>query len=209
MARKQRPQLECRPLTRDRWDDFKRLFGARGACGGCWCMYWRQTRAEFERKKGAANRRAMLGLVNSGRVPGLLGYVDGEPAAWISVAPREEFGSLERSRILRPVDDEPVWSVVCLFIAKAFRHRGVAGSLLKAAVRYVESRGGRIVEGYAVEPKKGTTADVFAYPGPAAAYRRAGFREVARRSETRPIMRYVIRGRPGRAGTRGAGGRRP
>jgi GNAT superfamily N-acetyltransferase len=185
--------LTFQPLQPERWKDFEKLFGARGACGGCWCMWWRVTAKVFEAQKGAGNKRAMKKLVHSGRVPGLLAYDGDDPVAWCSVAPREDFPRLQGSRILKPVDDTPVWSVVCLFVEKSYRRKGVSSRILKAAVEYVKSRGGRIVEGYAVEPKKDRMPDAFAFHGLAASYRKAGFKEVARRSETRPIMRYTIR----------------
>ncbi|MBU1707525.1 GNAT family N-acetyltransferase [bacterium] len=186
-------KLTFHPLTSENWKDFETLFGPKGACAGCWCMWFRLTRAEFEKQKGAGNKRAMKKIVTSGEVPGIIAYADGEPVGWCSVAPREMFTLLERSRVLKPVDDKPVWSVVCFFIDKAYRHQGVSVKLLKAAIEYVRKQGGKIVEGYAIEPKKGSTPDVFAYHGLAAAYRKAGFKEVLRRSPTRPIMRYVIR----------------
>jgi GNAT superfamily N-acetyltransferase len=185
--------LDVKPLELSRWRDLEQLFGERGACGGCWCMWWRQTAREFAASKGEGNRRAMKAIVRSGRIPGLVAYRGGEPVGWISVAPREEFPRLERSRILKPVDGQPVWSVVCFFVARPHRDAGLAKHLLQAAVEHVRKRGGRIVEGYAIEPKEGRTPDLFAYPGPAALYRKAGFKEVCRRSEARPIMRYVIR----------------
>lgn len=185
--------FEAHPLTPHRWDDFESLFGAKGACGGCWCMTPRLTRSEYERRKGAGNRRAMKRLVDSGRVPGLLGYVEGKPAAWCSMEERERISSLARSRIFAPVDDEPVWSIVCLFIDKGYRSRGLSKKMIEAAVRYAKSRGGSIVEAYPVEPKKTRMPAVFAYPGIASAYYAAGFREAARRSETRPIVRKRLR----------------
>ena len=186
-------RVEVHPLTPERWDDFETLFGARGACGGCWCMWWRLARSEFERRKGAGNRRAMRALVRSGRVPGLLAYRGGEPVGWISVAPREEFPSLGRSRILKPVDDRPVWSVVCFFVRRDQRRSGLSLRLLKAAVDHVRRSGGRIVEGYPVEPRKADAPDLFLFHGLRTVFDRAGFREVARRSETRPIMRRGVR----------------
>jgi len=182
-------ELAVRPLTAERWEDFETLFGPRGACGGCWCMWWRETHAEFERLKGEGNRREMRRIVFSGEVPGIIGYIDGAPAAWCSVAPRERFPRLERSRVLKRIDDEPVWSVVCFFIAKRHRKTGLSRRMLEAAVRYAAGRGAEIVEGYPVEPANGSTADVFAYTGLASVFRAAGFTESARRSETRPIMR--------------------
>ncbi len=181
--------FEAHPLTAARFPDFERLFGAKGACGGCWCMFPRLKRSEYERGKGEGNRRRMKKLVDSGRVTGLLGYVDGEPVAWCSIEPRERIGSLARSRILAPVDDEPVWSIVCLFLSKSYRGQGLSRKMIEAAVRYAKSRGASVVEAYPVEPKTKPMPSVFAYPGIASAYLAAGFREVARRSETRPIMR--------------------
>lgn len=183
---------EFHRLAPERGADFEELLGPRGATGGCWCMWWRLTGREYDAQKGEGNRRAMKAIVDSGRVPGILAYHEGHPAGWCSVAPREEFPRLGRSRILKPVDDEPVRSVVCFFIAKSYRRRGVARRLLKAALDYVRDCGGTIVEGYPVEPKKGGTPDLFAFRGLASMFRSAGFKEVARRSETRPIMRYVI-----------------
>jgi GNAT superfamily N-acetyltransferase len=188
--------LEFHPVTPKRWADFETLFGAKGACGGCWCMLWRLTRKEFEQQKGEANRQAMKTIVESGKIPGLLAYSEKQPVAWCSVAPRENFPALERSRVLKKIDDERVWSISCFFIHKDYRKKGLSVRLLEAAVDYVKKQGGRIVEGYPVEPKKGKTADVFAWTGLASFFKKAGFVECARRSETRPIMRYYLDCRP-------------
>jgi GNAT superfamily N-acetyltransferase len=184
--------LKFQPVTAKRWKDLVSLFGERGACGGCWCMWWRLSRSQFNQQKGEGNKKALKKIVNSGEIPGLLAYSEGEPIGWCSVAPREKFSTLERSRILKRIDEKPVWSVVCFFIAKPFRRKAVTIKLLKAAVEYAKKHGAKIVEGYPVEPKKGNMPDVFAYTGLASAFRQAGFVEVARRSETRPIMRYFI-----------------
>jgi GNAT superfamily N-acetyltransferase len=185
--------LTFHPLTPDRWDAFEALFGERGACGGCWCMLWRRSsRPEYEAGKGAGNRRAMKRLVADGAEPGILAFASDEPAGWCAVAPREDYPGLGRSRILKAVDDTPVWSVSCLFVAKEFRNRGVSVGLLKAAVEFVAERGGSVVEGYPVEPKSPKVPPVFAWTGIASAFRRAGFREHRRASETRPVMRYEI-----------------
>ena len=184
--------LEFHPLIPERWADFEKLFGERGACGGCWCMWWRLKNKDFEAHKGEDNRAMMKELVNSGVTPGILAYDGDNPVGWCSVAPREEFIRLQNSRILKPVDDKPVWSVVCLFVKKENRRKGVSTALLRAAVDFVREQGGDIIEGYALEPKEGKMSDAFAFHGLATAYRKAGFDEVARRSETRPIMRYYV-----------------
>ncbi|HHC71828.1 MAG TPA: GNAT family N-acetyltransferase [Thiotrichales bacterium] len=186
------PDLVVAPLTIDRWGDFEKLFGARGACGGCWCMTPRLSRTEYERNKGEGNRRAMEAIVRSGEIPGILGYLEGEAIAWCAVAPRERFSWLERSRLFRPVDDRPVWSIVCLFIDRRRRNRGVSVGMIESACRFAASEGARWVEAYPVEPKSPQMPPVFAWHGIASAFRRAGFEEVVRRSSSRPIMRFEI-----------------
>jgi len=184
--------LRCEPLTPDRWDDFATLFGERGACGGCWCMAWRGRRSEFVKNKGEGNRMAMHQLVTEGEVPGILGYLNEEPVGWCAVAPRVHYQALERSRVLKRVDDRPVWSVSCLFVRKDQRNKGLSVQLLRAAIEHVRSQGGRIVEGYPLEPRLEKMPAVFAWTGIASAFLDAGFVECQRHSKTRPIMRYEI-----------------
>jgi GNAT superfamily N-acetyltransferase len=190
-----RPALDCHPLTPDRWADFETLFGKNGACAGCWCTTWRQPRSEFNANKGAGNRRLFLKVVEAGPPPGILGYLNGEPVAWCAVAPRTDYPSLERSRILHPVDDTPVWSVSCFFVRRDQRRKGLTVQLLRAAIDHVKRQGGTVIEGYPVEPRLENMPAVFAWTGMASAFLAAGFTECARRSESRPIMRYRIRGR--------------
>jgi GNAT superfamily N-acetyltransferase len=151
-------------------------------------MWWRLNRAEWNRGKGEGNRKALRKLVRSGAEPGVLAYADGEPVGWCAIAPRQQYPALNRSRILKPVDDQPVLSVTCFFIARGFRHQGISTKLLKAAVDFARAHGAKIVEGYPHDTKK-ATADVFVYTGLVSAFRKAGFKEVARRAKTRPIMR--------------------
>lgn len=156
-------------------------------------MLWRLTRKQFDSQKGDGNRRTMQALVASGQAPGLLGYHDGRPVGWCALAPREQYPALARSRVLKPIDDRPCWSVSCLFVPAKFRHLGVATLLLRAAVEYARDKGAQILEGYPVEPKGDRPIPpAFAWTGVPQAFARAGFVEAARRSPTRPIMRYVF-----------------
>ncbi|MGH2683598.1 MAG: GNAT family N-acetyltransferase [Actinomycetota bacterium] len=193
---KSRPgTLDIRPVTPDLWEDLVELFGDRGAYSNCWCMWWRVTGADFDRgirHRGAGNRRGLKGLVAKGHVPGLLAYRDGRPVGWVSVAPREEFGRLQRSPTLKPVDDRPVWSIVCFFMDRSQRGMKVGTALLDAAVRYAAEQGAAIVEGYPVDPTDRAISNADAFTGLVSMFRRAGFREVARRG-SRPIMRRIIR----------------
>lgn len=186
-------QLSFQPLAPARFADFDRLFGPRGACGGCWCMFWKLRGKAFNENTGEPAHQMQKSIVDSGIVPGLLAYAGGQPVGWIAVEPRSQYPRLAHSRVLKPVDVQDVWSVPCFFVDRKFRGQGITVSLLKAAVEYVRSKGGRIIEGYPVETL-GKIPDVFAYTGAASAFQQAGFREVARRSPTRPIFRFLIPG---------------
>jgi GNAT superfamily N-acetyltransferase len=185
-------ELRFEPLTPARWPHVATLFGPRGACAGCWCMVWRRTRAEWERGKGSGNRAAFQRVVRKGPPPGILAYADDVAVAWCAVAPREAYPQLERSRVLKRIDEEPVWSVSCIFVARPWRRRGVSVALLRAAGAFAAGEGAQVVEGYPVEPYSGTMPDAFAWTGTVAAFRAAGFAEVARGSAKRPIMRMRV-----------------
>lgn len=125
-------------------------------------------------------------------MPGILAFEGETPVGWCSVAPREAFPPLDRSRVLARVDERNVWSIVCLFVRRGYRRRGVSRGLIEAACEFARARGATIVEGYPVEPRTGTMPDAFAFMGLPQAFRRCGFAEVARRSPTRPIMRRTL-----------------
>jgi GNAT superfamily N-acetyltransferase len=181
------------PVTAGRWSEVEELFGERGACGGCWCMFWRLPRKEFDANKGTGNKRALKKIVKDGDQPGIIAYLGKEPIGWCSVAPREQFIALERSRILKPVDAQAVWSISCLFVKKAYRRRGISAGLLRAAVEFAAKQGARVIEGYPVEPSMEKMPDPFLWHGVPSAYKAAGFSEVLRRSKSRPIMRIQVR----------------
>jgi len=184
--------LTFRPLTKDLWKDFENLFGQRGACGGCWCMSWRLSRAEFNANKGERNRQAMKRVVSSGLAPGVLAFDGKQAVGWCAVAPREQYPALGRSRIFAPIDSQEVWSISCIFIAKPYRNRGVSAQLIKAAMDLVRKQGGKIVEGYPQDLKGQKLPDAFVWTGLSPSFKRAGFHVAARRSPKRPIMRCVI-----------------
>jgi GNAT superfamily N-acetyltransferase len=180
-----------KPLTPARWHDFETLFGINGACGGCWCMTWRQSNKDFQQKKGARNKRAMKKLVESGKPPGIIAYAGREPVGWISVAPREQFVRLQGSKVLAPVDDRPVCSVTCFFVRKDFRKQGLTIELLNAAAEFARQEGATILEGYPYDLKQDMPPP-FVWTGLSASFEKAGFKEAVRRSKTRPIMRRSI-----------------
>lgn len=185
-------KLRVVPLTRAGWKDFETLFGPRGACGGCWCMTPRLSRAAYEKQKGAGNRRAMKRLVDAEREPGLIGYFGSKPVAWIALGPRKEYSRYERSRVAKPVDERPAWAIVCLFIDREHRGQGLTVPLIRAAVEHAKKRGATLVEAFPHDPKKGEMPAVFAWTGIASSFEAAGFTEVARHTPTRPYMRKEL-----------------
>lgn len=186
-------KLSFYPLTHKRWDDIQKLFDSNGACAGCWCMWWRLSNSQFENQKGWKNKKAFKKIVLSEEVPGIIAFYKNEPIGWCAIEPRATFKRLETSRILQPVDKQQVWSIVCFFIKKEFRRKGISVELIKAAVNYAREKKAKIIEGYPLDlSKKKNYPDTFAYHGTMSSFEAAGFKEVLRRSETRPIMRFYI-----------------
>jgi len=140
--------FEAHPVTAERWPDLEALFD-RPIVRTCFCMYYRKTGEATG--VGALNRQAMQELVDGGTVPGLIGYEEGIPVAWVSLGPREDYPKLRRSPIMKPVDERPVWSIVCFFVDRDTRGRGLAAKMLDAAVAYARSQGARLVEAYPVD----------------------------------------------------------
>jgi GNAT superfamily N-acetyltransferase len=185
-------RVAYKPVTEKEWPDMQALFAQGHEYAGCWCMYWRIKRSEFDQHYGQGNKQAMERIIQSGRVPGILAYLNGQPIGWCSVAPREHFPVLNRSRTLKPVDDLPVWSIVCFFVAKPYRRCGLCAALTRAAIEYARENGARIVEAYPLIPEQSKSPQYGVYMGLASTFRRLGFEEVARRSRMRPVMRYVV-----------------
>ncbi len=180
------------PLSTTTWADFETLFGPNGACGGCWCTWWRLKAVDFKKMSGEEKKTYIRTIVQNGKEPGLIAYVDGIPAGWVSVAPRSEFALLERSRKLAPVDDQPVWSINCFYINRHFRRRGLNRLLIEAAVKFAVERGATILEAYPIDVDHKTESSTLYY-GVAETFRQCGFMEVERRTENQPIMRLVVK----------------
>ncbi len=181
------------PVTPERWHDLERLFGPKGACAGCWCMFMRLPLAEFRRGKGDGNRRALRARVAE-RPPGLLAYAGDEPVAWVAVAPREEYARLANSRVLAPVEGERVWSSPCFYVRASHRGAGLSLALLEAAAAYAAKHGAGALEGYPSVNRSERQPAAFVWTGFESTFRHAGFQEIARRSPTRPILRRTFAG---------------
>jgi GNAT superfamily N-acetyltransferase len=184
--------FEAHPVTRQRWPDLVELFD-RPIVRTCFCMFHRKA---GDTGSGTENRRAMKALVDRGAVPGIIGYQDGVPVAWVSLGPREDYDRLRRSPIMKPVDHRPVWSIVCFFVDRDSRGQGLSERMLRAAVDYARSRGARLLEAYPVDRVGRGDPDSMFF-GAKSMFDRAGFTEVARRKPTRPVVRRALR--PGRS----------
>jgi len=184
-------QLTFEPLTKANWGKFVQLFGERGACGNCWCMWYRIRKQDFqEGKENDGNKLAIKELVWAGKPTGILGFYEDLPIAWCAFAPREDFLKLEKSRVHKRIDDQPVWSIPCFFIDKNFRRLGVSFELLKGVIKYAEAQNIKIIEAYPTIPTTEKLPDSFAWIGLYKSFEKAGFEIVDRTSKNRPMVRY-------------------
>lgn len=184
-------QLSFEPLEKKNWNKFVQLFGDKGACGNCWCMYYRLHKSAFEQGKADdGNKTAMKNIVWANKPAGLLGLYDGQAIAWCAFAPREDFIKLEKSRVHKRIDNNIVWSIPCFFIHKDFRRNGISVALLKAVVAYARKHRIKIIEAYPAIPTQEKLPDTFAWIGLYKSFERAGFEIVDRTSKNRPMVRY-------------------
>ena len=185
-----------KPLTLQEWPDFTQLFEEHGPQNGCWCMYWRTSRAECQKGFGEGNKQAFKAIVESGKVPGILAYQQGKAVAWCSIAPRDDYPVLSRSPTLKPVDDRPVWSIICFFVSKSYRRMGMTEILITAAIDYAKKKGAEIVEAYPLRAEISKEFPFERYMGVLPTFERLGFKEVLSRSKRRPILRFFIEQQP-------------
>ena len=198
--------LEVHPLTQGRMKDLAVLFGQGGDPKWCWCSFFRIRNVDFQNATAAGNRKVLESAVKvtaaDGRAPGLVAYRDGEPIGWVSLGPRDDYERLKHSKVLAPIDDKPVWSIVCFVVAKSARRQGVARALLDAAMDYAREHGATLLEGYPVETDGKRLPAANAYKGTIGMFERAGFKVVERRqanrtTPVRPIVRRRVRPRQG------------
>jgi GNAT superfamily N-acetyltransferase len=200
-------ELEIQPLTRERLPDLASLFNQGGDPKWCWCAYFRVRSIDFSSATPKGNRSVLEAAVDAtaaeARAPGLVAYRDGEAVGWVSVGPRDDYERLQHSKVLAPVDDKPVWSIVCFVVARKARGQGVARAMLDAAVDYARQHGATLVEAYPVVTDGGRVPAANAFKGTLGMFERAGFEVVERRransaSAARPIVRRPIRRRRSR-----------
>jgi GNAT superfamily N-acetyltransferase len=189
-------QLAIRPLTPDLWPALEELFGAKGACNGCWCMYWRIGRA-YCKRPSEENKRAFKEVVDRGPPPGLLAFHGELAVGWCQLTPRADLPWLDRVWRLKRPDDVPVWSVSCFYIRIGYRRKGVTSALIAAALRAAKRGGAPALEAYPLDAAETPSASGTGY---ASAFARAGFETIVRRVPARPIMRHNLKGISSRIG---------
>ena len=192
------------PLTQERLADLASLFGQGGDPKWCWCSFYRLRGVDFRTATAASNRsvleRAVESTAASGRAPGLIAYRDGETVGWVSLGPRDDFERLTHSRVLAPIDDRPVWSIVCFVVARRARGQGIATAMLAAAIAYAREHGATLLESYPADTDGRRIPAADAYKGTVAMFEAAGFKVAERRQANarvapRPIMRRAVRRR--------------
>jgi GNAT superfamily N-acetyltransferase len=199
----QREPITTRLLTPRDWPTIETLFGANGACGGCWCMWWRVEKGgkTWSTAKGDPNKRAFRTLVEAGAVNGTLAFAGDTALGWCNFGPRPDFPRLDRSRVLqRPPDPAAPrrppptpWSIACFYVKARARGQGVAQALLEHATAECFARGAAEVEGYpkTIKAKGGLAPGAFVFTGVPAMFENAGFARIPRPPGMRPI--YVKR----------------
>lgn len=182
-------KLSIHPLTPDLWPALEDLFGKNGACGGCWCMYWRIGYG-YRKRPGQDNKNDFRKIVKRGPPPGLLAFEGIKPVGWCQLTPRDDLPWMDRARRLERVDDVPVWSISCFYVRSGYRKKGVTAALIAAAIKAAKRAKAPALEAYPVDPRKTSSSS---FTGYASTFTRAGFKTVARRAPARPIMRHDLK----------------
>ena len=188
------------PLTPELWPELEALFGKNGACMGCWCMYWRLPNKAWRAARGDKAKRAFKRRVEQGPAPGVIAIQGDEAVGWLQIGPRADAPQWNTPRrVSAPLEegdaeDERVWAATCFFVKPGHRRQGVTDALLKAGLAFAKKQGARVVEACPMD-SSGRMDTASLYVGRMSVFERAGFREVARRKDTRPLMRLELKKR--------------
>lgn len=180
-----KPRLNFKPVTKARWPDFAKLFESRGAPSYCWCMAWRASPDEV-RSIGKGSRKPLMhARVEHNTTIGLLGYLEGDPVAWVSIAPRDTYRDLGGPAAK---DGEIVWSLACMYIGRKLRGAGYGTELIEAATAYARKRGATVLEAYPVDP----TSPSYRFMGFVPAFEKLGFTKQGTAGSRRHVMRLSL-----------------
>jgi GNAT superfamily N-acetyltransferase len=187
--------IEVHPATVDRFEDVTTILAPKNPdAPTCWCLSYRIPNQEYRALSGPERPARLRRYAEEGTPPGVIAYVDGEPAGWCSVSPRASHHRLTRSRTIPTIDDVPVWSVICLVIRAPFRRKGLSRHLLAGAIEYARSRGAPMLEAYPIDSGGGRVSSSFAYVGTTAQFESAGFERVVKTdSKSGGVPRWLMR----------------
>lgn len=189
MRKESETHIEVRPLTPDLWPALEDLFGKKGACNGCWCVYWR-IGAAYRKRPSEENKAEFRKIVEDGPPPGLLAFLEGQAVGWCQLTPRDALPWLDNSSRLKRVDDLPVWSISCFYVRIGFRKRGITSALIAAALREAKRAKVPALEAYPLDAEKTPSASGTGY---LSTFERAGFKTIVCYTPPRPIMRHDLK----------------
>jgi predicted GNAT family acetyltransferase len=185
-------KLEFAPLTVSNWASFETLMGEKGGCGNCWCMYFRLPYKTFQDNKPDGNKKLMKKLVNKGKPQGLIASMNKQPVGWIAMAPREDYLKLGNSRVFKPIDNKPVWSITCFFIKKELRHQGLSQQLIKGAIDFAKKKKIKTLEAYPAIPYAEKVPYPFLWVGVLSSFINNGFEIARQHSKSRAMVRIEL-----------------
>lgn len=188
-------KIVIHPATADRFDDVAAILAPKNPdAPSCWCLSYRLPNQEFRELEGAERPARLRRYAEEGAPPGVVAYVDGEPAGWCSVAPRSSHNRLTHSRTIPTVDDVAVWSVICLVIRAPFRKQGLSRHLLEGAIDFARAQGAPTLESYPLDAAGGRVSSAFAYVGTTGLFESVGFHRVTETtSKSGGMTRWLMR----------------
>jgi len=189
-------KIRFEELRPDLWPAIERLFGPNGACGGCWCMWWRaESRKNWNEFKGAHTKETFKNLIQKGKAHGMLAFAEDEPVGWCSFGPRQDFPGLKEIRAYKRSDTSDVWSITCFFIHRKWRGKGLARGLLRAAIEAMQRHGVKIVEGYPMTTTKDgrRLGANLVWTGPIKIFEELDFKTVQSTNPLKPLVRLELK----------------
>jgi GNAT superfamily N-acetyltransferase len=177
-------KIKTKPVDETNWDDFEKLFELKGSPHYCWCMVWRMTKEEQKRSNTVNRKKFIKKRVRSKTPIGLLAYIDDEPVAWCSVAPRETHLRLGGDESL-----DKVWSITCFFVRKEYREQGLIDQLITHAQKYAGKNGAKYIEAYPVAPGSPS----YRFMGFTKTFKKADFEFVKKAGTRRNVMTYKLK----------------
>lgn len=179
------------------WPTVDQFFGPKGLVEHCWCTYFRMTSKDYSGCRSAARRTMLADLIETGERVGVLGSVDDVPVGWIGVGPRLGFPRLGTSRaakLLKGDDPARIWSIVCVYLAREQRHRGLLRMLINKAVEWARDERADLIEAYPEDDRDPESGfDPASFHGRVSTFEACGFTVVEPRLQRRALVRKYLR----------------